>query len=132
LEHLHQSFFFYLLPNTARYISIGLYMPPFLAMIAGLLLNAIYLWWEAGQTPANAAVTVKEIVADGVAYAKEDDVRPRKIGVAAAALSLSLAGAFLIYQTPLITKLMMSLVSVKEVLITTHFLWAIPFHQWVI
>ena len=29
LERFHQSFFFYLLPSTDRYVSIGLYMPPF-------------------------------------------------------------------------------------------------------
>ena len=29
LERFHQSFFFYLLPATDRYVSIGLYMPPF-------------------------------------------------------------------------------------------------------
>lgn len=33
LEALHQSFFFYILPSTDRYISIGVYMPPF-ALIA--------------------------------------------------------------------------------------------------
>ncbi|KAK3085911.1 hypothetical protein FSP39_010424 [Pinctada imbricata] len=29
LERFHQSFFFYILPSTSRYISIGMYMPPF-------------------------------------------------------------------------------------------------------
>ncbi|KAL8596826.1 hypothetical protein ACOMHN_027155 [Nucella lapillus] len=33
LERFHQSFFFYLLPSTDRYVSIGIYMPPF-ALIA--------------------------------------------------------------------------------------------------
>ncbi|PVD20704.1 hypothetical protein C0Q70_18863 [Pomacea canaliculata] len=34
LERFHQSFFFYLLPATDRYVSIGLYMPPFGLMVA--------------------------------------------------------------------------------------------------
>ena len=38
LERFHQSFFFYLLPSTDRYVSIGLYMPPFALMaIAGVI-----------------------------------------------------------------------------------------------
>ena len=38
LEALHQSFFFYILPSTDRYISIGVYMPPFaLIAVAGLI-----------------------------------------------------------------------------------------------
>ena len=38
LERFHQSFFFYLLPSTDRYVSIGLYMPPFaLIALAGVI-----------------------------------------------------------------------------------------------
>ncbi|ESO90988.1 hypothetical protein LOTGIDRAFT_191474 [Lottia gigantea] len=49
LERFHQSFFFYILPSTRGYISIGLYMPPFGAMIAACLIKislfqAIALW----------------------------------------------------------------------------------------
>ncbi|CAH8821526.1 unnamed protein product, partial [Trichobilharzia szidati] len=38
-ERLHQSFWYYLLPNPYRYISIGVYMPPVLIMILSLLLK---------------------------------------------------------------------------------------------
>ncbi|XP_074644324.1 GPI-anchor transamidase component GPAA1-like isoform X2 [Tubulanus polymorphus] len=44
LERFHQSFFFYLLPATHRYVSIGNYMPPFGVMALGLLLKALSLW----------------------------------------------------------------------------------------
>ncbi|XP_029633709.1 glycosylphosphatidylinositol anchor attachment 1 protein isoform X2 [Octopus sinensis] len=44
LERFHQSFFFYLMPATNRYISIGLYMPPFSLMTAAGLIKAISLW----------------------------------------------------------------------------------------
>ena len=38
LERFHQSFFFYLLPGTERYVSIGLYMIPFAILTsAGLV-----------------------------------------------------------------------------------------------
>ncbi|KAK6185193.1 hypothetical protein SNE40_007481 [Patella caerulea] len=39
LERFHQSFFFYILPSTRRYVSIGLYMPPFGVMIAASLIK---------------------------------------------------------------------------------------------
>ena len=40
LEHLHQSFFFYILPsnNGSRYISIGKYYPPLVLVSIGMLL----------------------------------------------------------------------------------------------
>ncbi|OWF36351.1 Glycosylphosphatidylinositol anchor attachment 1 protein [Mizuhopecten yessoensis] len=38
LERFHQSFFFYILPTTSTYVSIGVYMPPFgLICAAGLI-----------------------------------------------------------------------------------------------
>ncbi|ELT93188.1 hypothetical protein CAPTEDRAFT_223994 [Capitella teleta] len=39
LERFHQSFFFYLLPATERYVSIGLYMPPFGVMALPLIIK---------------------------------------------------------------------------------------------
>jgi hypothetical protein len=49
LERFHQSFFFYMLPSPWRYISIGVYMPPFLVMCAGLVLSAVALWLQSGD-----------------------------------------------------------------------------------
>ncbi|XP_067142651.1 glycosylphosphatidylinositol anchor attachment 1 protein [Centruroides vittatus] len=43
LERFHQSFFFYILPSTRRYISIGLYMPPFGLIAAPVLLKVSFL-----------------------------------------------------------------------------------------
>ena len=39
LERFHQSFFFYILPGTERYVSIGLYMIPFGIMCASGLVK---------------------------------------------------------------------------------------------
>lgn len=41
LERLHQSYFFYLLPALARFVSIGLYMPAagFLLLVLGLKIS---------------------------------------------------------------------------------------------
>ncbi|XP_060515996.1 glycosylphosphatidylinositol anchor attachment 1 protein isoform X2 [Cylas formicarius] len=44
LERFHQSFFFYLLPSTDRFISIGLYMPS-ICLIAGVLIIKAYAKW---------------------------------------------------------------------------------------
>lgn len=44
LEHLHQSFFFYLLPTPERYISIGSYLPPALLLTVGLILHISFVF----------------------------------------------------------------------------------------
>jgi len=44
LEKFHQSFFFYILPCTYRYVSIGVYMPPLALMAAAGLIQALALW----------------------------------------------------------------------------------------
>ncbi|KAG7188931.1 hypothetical protein KM043_008532 [Ampulex compressa] len=44
LERFHQSYFFYLLASTDRYISIGLYMRPLVLMIACLFIKAFTIW----------------------------------------------------------------------------------------
>jgi hypothetical protein len=49
LERFHQSFFFYLLPAPIRYVSIGLYMPPFCCLLLGPLVSAIVFWILAGD-----------------------------------------------------------------------------------
>lgn len=46
LERFHQSFFFYLLPSTSRYVSIGMYMPGFGLLASGLILSALRLWFQ--------------------------------------------------------------------------------------
>lgn len=48
-ERFHQSFFFYLLPSTSRYASIGVYMIPFGLLAGGLLVQAIALWLKFGN-----------------------------------------------------------------------------------
>jgi len=45
LERFHQSFFFYILPSSGRYVSIGLYMPMFGMLAGGFLLSALGLWY---------------------------------------------------------------------------------------
>ena len=53
LERFHQSFFFYLLPATLRYVSIGLYMQPFGLLAAPILVKVIARFTFQGHVPAN-------------------------------------------------------------------------------
>lgn len=55
LEPFHQSFFFYLLPESHRYVSIGLYMPPFGCLLLGPAIMAIVLWSSASTGPKSEA-----------------------------------------------------------------------------
>ncbi|KAF7563720.1 hypothetical protein G7046_g361 [Stylonectria norvegica] len=49
LEHLHQSFFFYLLMHPDRFVSIGTYLPSAMLLAANFTIMAIFLWVKSGQ-----------------------------------------------------------------------------------
>jgi len=49
LEHLHQSFFFYLLMSRDRFVSIGTYLPSAMLVAASFTIMAIALWVKSGQ-----------------------------------------------------------------------------------
>ena len=49
LEHLHQSFFFYLLMERERFVSIGTYLPSAMLVAANFTIMAISLWMRSGQ-----------------------------------------------------------------------------------
>ncbi|KAJ4348300.1 Glycosyl phosphatidyl inositol protein transamidase complex subunit [Didymosphaeria variabile] len=59
LEHLHQSFFFYLLLEAKRFVSIGTYLPSAMLIAANFSITAIALWVRSGRpqepTPNPAA-----------------------------------------------------------------------------
>ncbi|KAJ8946439.1 hypothetical protein NQ318_014426 [Aromia moschata] len=46
LERFHQSFFFYLLPSSDRYISIGLYMPAVCLIASALFIKSCAKWFK--------------------------------------------------------------------------------------
>ncbi|RMJ17245.1 hypothetical protein BHE90_007336 [Fusarium euwallaceae] len=54
LEHLHQSFFFYLLMQTDRFVSIGTYLPSAMLLAANFTIMAISLWVKSGQSSTTA------------------------------------------------------------------------------
>ncbi|OLY83212.1 GPI transamidase component gaa1 [Smittium mucronatum] len=44
LEHFHQSFFLYFLPQNGKYISIGDYIIPVLLLVASLIIQGVHMW----------------------------------------------------------------------------------------
>lgn len=61
LEHLHQSFFFYLLMQSNRFVSIGTYLPSAMAIAAGFTIMAIHLWARSGyEQPTAKSTTISK------------------------------------------------------------------------
>lgn len=58
LEHLHQSFFFYLLMQRDRFVSIGTYLPSAMLLAANFTIMAIFLWVKSGQPAAQVEMPV--------------------------------------------------------------------------
>jgi len=49
LEHLHQSFFFYLLMHSKRFVSIGTYLPSAMLIAINFTITSILLWVMSGK-----------------------------------------------------------------------------------
>ncbi|KAL3491571.1 Gaa1-like protein [Aspergillus germanicus] len=56
LEHLHQSFFFYLLMQTHRFVSIGTYLPSAMLIAGNFTIMAIALWLRTGYSQGSPNV----------------------------------------------------------------------------
>ncbi|KIX00970.1 uncharacterized protein Z518_10036 [Rhinocladiella mackenziei CBS 650.93] len=66
LEKLHQSFFFYLLMQSNRFVSIGSYLPSAMTLAAAYTIMAIYLWVLSGyQIVEKTTVVSREPVGNG-------------------------------------------------------------------
>ncbi|PMD67341.1 Glycosylphosphatidylinositol:protein transamidase, GAA1 component [Hyaloscypha bicolor E] len=62
LEHLHQSFFFYLLMQADRFVSIGTYLPSAMLVAVNFTIMAIFLWVKSGSPngeSSNVSLTVE-------------------------------------------------------------------------
>lgn len=60
LEHLHQSFFFYLLMSAERFVSIGTYLPSAMLVAVNFSIMAIALWIRSGRPaamPSTSSIT---------------------------------------------------------------------------
>lgn len=61
LEHFHQSFFFYILLNANRFVSIGTYLPSAMIVAGSFTINALALWLQSGKAPAKKAASPKDV-----------------------------------------------------------------------
>lgn len=61
LEHLHQSFFFYLLMQSHSFVSIGTYLPSAMLLAANFTIMAIFLWIKSGSAPAPGSKTASTL-----------------------------------------------------------------------
>jgi glycosylphosphatidylinositol transamidase len=57
LEHLHQSFFFYMLMEKEAFVSVGTYLPSAMILAFNFLLASISLWVQSGRVEAEAELT---------------------------------------------------------------------------
>jgi glycosylphosphatidylinositol transamidase len=57
LEHLHQSFFFYLLMQANRFVSIGTYLPSAMLVAVNFTIMAIFLWVKSGSPQSTNSKT---------------------------------------------------------------------------
>ena len=72
LEHLHQSFFFYILMETNRFVSIGTYLPSAMLISINFTITSIFLWWLSGRPRSTITPPVAKIGKPGKHQA--DDV----------------------------------------------------------
>ncbi|KAI9868425.1 MAG: Glycosyl phosphatidyl inositol protein transamidase complex subunit [Trichoglossum hirsutum] len=73
LEHFHQSFFFYLLVQANRFVSIGTYLPSAMLIVVNFTITAMSLWVQSGRPEASdtglrgvSGQITKSVKADGV------------------------------------------------------------------
>lgn len=63
LEHLHQSFFFYLLLNANRFVSIGDYLPAAMLVAGSFTITALALWVRSSRAVEPSGGAAKESAA---------------------------------------------------------------------
>jgi glycosylphosphatidylinositol transamidase len=75
LEHLHQSFFFYLLMQASRFVSIGTYLPSAMLIAVNFTITSIALWFQSGRVdekPSNPASKFTKAEKQDMTVVKKD------------------------------------------------------------
>ncbi|KAL8942002.1 MAG: hypothetical protein Q9211_001576 [Gyalolechia sp. 1 TL-2023] len=74
MEHFHQSFFFYLLMQAQRFVSIGTYLPSAMLVAVSFTIMAIALWILSGRPPKPqpARAAAEKVKESGVEVVKKD------------------------------------------------------------
>lgn len=81
LEHFHQSFFFYLLMQANRFVSIGTYLPSAMLIAGNFTIMAIALWVKSGWSAA-LGTSAEEEEANSAAAPKEATQEKNSAGIA--------------------------------------------------
>ncbi|KAL2009779.1 hypothetical protein VTN00DRAFT_5586 [Thermoascus crustaceus] len=81
LEHLHQSFFFYLLMQANRFVSIGTYLPSAMLIAGNFTVMAIALWMRSGYKKVIDDSSDASVQVDQKRSVKESDFQ-EKLGPA--------------------------------------------------
>ncbi|KAL8991316.1 MAG: hypothetical protein Q9177_000246 [Variospora cf. flavescens] len=111
LEHFHQSFFFYLLMQPQRFVSIGTYLPSAMLVAVNFTIMAIALWILSGRPPKPSVESPK------AEKAKEQEVElVEKDGMVAAVPLKDLA----VVERQLFLPI--------ALVVSSHFLGAIPLY----
>jgi hypothetical protein len=82
LEKLHQSFFFYLLMQHKRFVSIGTYLPSAMLVAVNFTIMAISLWIHSGRKNKKSPEkvdTAKSKVDKSIAPYQESNVKERQL-----------------------------------------------------
>lgn len=105
LEHFHQSFFFYLLMQTNRFVSIGTYLPSAMLIAGNFTIMAIFLWVKSGSSLiSNKASKTKDEKEDVSTVSAQKDTKERELflplAVVAGSEFLGLLPLFIFNHTP--------------------------------
>lgn len=104
LEHLHQSFFFYLLMGRDRFVSIGTYLPSAMLLAANFTIMAIATWIRSGQPDGDVVPTKAAKAGEDAASAPPSPIVERHLflplGLVAASQFLGVVPLFLFNHTP--------------------------------
>ncbi|KAI0423813.1 Gaa1-like protein [Xylaria sp. FL1042] len=85
LEHLHQSFFFYLLIHKDRFVSIGTYLPSAMLIAVNFTIMAILMWVKSGSVDGVSGSTESSAVTSAERVNGKKEVATVKPSVPAAA-----------------------------------------------
>jgi glycosylphosphatidylinositol transamidase len=122
LEHLHQSFFFYLLLQANRFVSIGTYLPSAMLIAVNFSITSIALWVASGRagTVPNPASTAPP--------STSGEKSTSSIGEKTEMTLASKDGALALIPTALLTTTERSLFLPLFFVLATHFLGLLPLY----
>ncbi|KAK5625500.1 hypothetical protein RRF57_001216 [Xylaria bambusicola] len=90
LEHLHQSFFFYLLIHKDRFVSIGTYLPSAMLIAVNFTIMAILMWVKSGAGGISGSTELSTIENTNVMDGKKEAATVKPLVSAAAERELYL------------------------------------------